>query len=293
MRAVKLQTVKSAQFCLVFVSSLNPLSVRKCHLLFLISVLTLAVMRGVSGQLTSTNWAGYLIQATGVTGISASWTVPEVQCSNTAGTSTVAKGESIWIGIDGTGKANPEQVGTDSVCYNGSPSYAAWIEDPTLSHAMVSFPDTSYDDHITASIAYLGNNQFRFNIADAQTGNSRTYTVIVPNAARASAEWIVELPYNTNTGKQLTLADFQSVTFTDCTAAVNNVPGSILQNNAQPLNLIDNKGNIVITTQNLNSAGTSFQVVLPASPTPESPSVLPLLVPAFAVALLLLRSKRV
>jgi hypothetical protein len=251
------------------VSLLKSHVVRKILLLFLVSFLVLVAVRSASASWTSTNWAGYAINSAGVTAISASWTVPEIQCANTAGGNTVTQGVSVWIGFDGlTGGATliPEQVGTTSLCFNGNPSYYAWEEDPTVgpgktNHSVLAFYDQlSPGDHITASIAYLGNNQFRLTIADSEMSNSRTYTVIVPNAPRASAEWIVEAFTNINTQSQVTLPTFRPITFSGCSAAVNNAAGSITQNNAQPIDMVDNNGNIIVTTQNLNQAGTSFQV---------------------------------
>ena len=253
----------------------------------------LAAVKTALSQQTSRNWAGYVVNSSGITGISASWVVPEIQCGSMVSTEPLTAGVSVWIGIDGLGTAVPEQLGTDSFCVNGSPSYEAWEEDPTLtSGAMPAFSrEISDGDHITASIAYLGNRHFRLYIKDAQTGDSRTYNVIFPNTARASAEWIVEDPWNMNTGKYLNLPTFQPVTFNDCSAAVNNVTGSLVQNNAQPISMADSNGNIIVTPQNVNQAGTSFQVAEVGTPVPEAPSILGLLLPAFTAVILILWRK--
>ena len=166
----------------------------------------------------------------------------------------------MWIGFDGS-TAIPEQIGTNSLCYMGSPTYMAWEEDPTLVNrgSQPAFPsesvgDISGRDHITASIAYLGKSQFQLNIKDTTSGQSRTYTVIFTNAPRASAEWIVEDPTSERTGNYWTLPTFQPITFSDCSASVNNVAGSILQNNAETITLTDNNGNTIAASQNLNQA---------------------------------------
>jgi hypothetical protein len=238
--------------------------IRKIFLLFLVSFLVLATVKSTNASLTYRNWAGYIINSNGITAISASWTVPEIHCTGTVSTYPISAGVSVWIGFDGTGTAIPEQVGTDGFCYNGSPTYWAWEEDPTLTTAgtggQTAFSEISYGDHITASIAYFGNSQFRLKIADAQTDESRTYTLIIPNAARASAEWIVEDPFYMRTGNYLPLPEFRPVSFSDCSAAVNNVAGSIVQNNAEPASMTDSNGNIVVSPQDLNQAGTSFEV---------------------------------
>lgn len=255
-------------------------------------------MKTASSQLTSTNWAGYAVNSTGVTAIGASWTVPEIQCA-ISNTNIVSQGVAVWIGFDGlSGTAIiPEQVGTISECLNGTPFYYAWEEDPTLgpantNTALIAFGGTSGGDYMTASIAYLGNTEFRLNIADSHSGNSRTYTVIIPNTPRASAEWIVEAFENGNTFSQVTLPKFQPITFTGCSAAVNNVAASILQNHAESISMVDGKGNVIATTQDVNQAGTSFQVAEVGSPVPETPSILGLLLPALTAGLFLLREKR-
>lgn len=172
----------------------------------------------------------------------------------------------MWIGFDGTVAGIPEQVGTNSYCFNGNPGYWAWEEDPTTgagktNHAVGVFGDEiSAGEHITASITYSGNNHFQLKIADSELGDSRTFNVIISNAPRTSAEWIVEAFTNMNTQSQVTLPKFQPITFSDCTAAVNNVAGSVLQTNAQSVSMVDNNGNIIVQPQNLNQAGTSFQV---------------------------------
>ena len=252
----------------------------------------LVAVKTASATQTSRNWSGYVINSNGITAISASWTVPEIHCP-TGSTQMVSAAVSVWIGIDGLSGVIPEQVGTNGLCVNGSATYLAWEEDATIkSGSQPSFSEISSGDQITASIAYLGNSQFRLKIADVQSGDSRTYTVIIPNTARASAEWIVEDPWYTVTGSYLPLPTFQQVTFSDCSAAVNNVAGSILQNNAVPLSMTDSNHNIIVTPQGLNQAGTSFQVTQVGSAVPEAPLIPGLLLPAFVAGLLVLRKKK-
>jgi len=270
---------------------LKPRIVRKILLLFLVSSLVLATVKTASSQQTSRNWAGYVINSNGITAISASWTVPKIQCQSTGSKEIVSQAVSVWIGIDGLGTAIPEQVGTYGLCAYGSPRYFAWEEDPSLASpgAQIVFPEIYYGEHITASIAYLGKNQFRLSIADAQEGDNRTFTVIISNTARASAEWIVEDPWDTKTGNYISLPTFQPVTFSDCSAAVNNVAGSILQNQASSWSMTDSNGNIIVTPQGLNQTGTSFEVG--TTPVPEFPTTpLPILIVSLMFVLAALRT---
>lgn len=275
--------------------------IRKILLLFLVLFLVLAAEKTALGQMSSTNWVGYAVDSAGITAISASWIIPEVKCVNTIGGSEVTQGAVVWIGVDGlTGTALvPEQVGTGSICYNGSAVYYAWEEDPTVGpgtanhNVVVRFgQEISAGERITASIAYLGNNRFRMTIADIQAGDSKTWDGIsVPNAPRTSAEWIVEAPYNINTGKQLALPQSKPIAFTDCSASVNNAAGSIVQLKAEPINMVDNKSNIIAAPQSLNQAGTSFNVVV-ASPVPEFPTTVLLLVTTLFTVLVIFVLRR-
>jgi Peptidase A4 family len=275
--------------------------IRKILLLFLVSFLVLAAEKTAMGQMASTNWAGYAVNSAGITAISASWIIPEVNCVNTIGGNQVTQGAAVWIGVDGlTGTALvPEQVGTNSICYNGSAVYYAWEEDPTVgpgtaNHNMVvNFgQEISAGERITASIAYLGNNRFRMTIADIQADESKTWDgILVPNAPRTSAEWIVEAPYNMNTGKQLVLPDSKPIAFTDCSASVNNAAGSIVQLKAEPINMVDKNDKIIAAPQSLNQAGTSFNVVV-ASPVPEFPTTGLLLVTTLFTVLVIFVLRR-
>jgi hypothetical protein len=102
----------------------------------------------------------------------------------------------------------------------------------------------------------------------------------------------VEAFTNLNTGKQVTVPKFQPVTFSDCSAAVNDVVSSITQLSGQSISMTDNNGKIIVAPQGLNQAGTSFQVAEVASAVPETPYIGGLLLPALVAGIFLLRRKR-
>jgi hypothetical protein len=282
-----------------FVPALKLHVVQKAFLPFLALLLLLATARTASASMTSTNWAGYAITSNDVTGINASWNIPKIQCANTVGGNTVTQGLSVWIGFDGLStNVIPEQVGTVSSCLNGSPGYWSWEEDPTTgagqaNHSVIALSEElSAGDHITATIAYQGNNHFQLKIADSDVTDSRTFNVIITNAPRLSAEWIVEAFTNVNTQAQVTLPSFQPITLSDCSATVNNAAESITQLNGKPISMVDSNGKIIAATQDLNQAGTSFEVTELASPVPETPSVIGVLLPALMAAIFALRRTR-
>jgi hypothetical protein len=111
-----------------------------------------------------------------------------------------------------------EQIGTDSDCSNGSPSYYAWYE---------FYPDDAYyapglmnlhpGDVMAALIFYNFNGTFTATIVDETTRASYT-TTFTPNGLtgtpqRSSAEWIAEAPCCSNQGGVLPLADFGVINF--------------------------------------------------------------------------------
>ena len=76
-------------------------------------------------NVTSDNWSGYAVTGAkgSVTDVKASWTVPAVTCPSTGD-----QYASFWVGIDGYSSNTVEQIGTDSDCVNGVPTYYAWYE---------------------------------------------------------------------------------------------------------------------------------------------------------------------
>lgn len=267
--------------------------VMKIVVLSLVSFLMLATVKIAWAQTTSTNWTGYAITSNGVTGISAKWTIPGIQCAIAGTENTISQGIAVWIGFDGlTNNGVPEQLGTMSYCWNGSPVYWSWEEDPThgagtTNHAITAlYNEISAEEQITTSIAYSGNNRYQLSIKDTTTGDGRTFDVIISNTPRESAEWIVEAFTNINTGKEVTLPTFQPITFSDCSASVNNQAGSITQLNGEWINMVDSNNNTIATVQGLNQAGTSFSVA-EVSPVPEFPNAVLALSTFFAVLVIL------
>jgi hypothetical protein len=189
---------------------------------------------------TSSNWSGYAIATANgaVTAVSGSWKVPSV-----SGTSTGYAAE--WVGIDGYSSSTVEQIGTESDSPSGSGSDYAWYEmypsgSVTINTAKSTTTDKSVSatvdagDSISASVTYIGNNEFGLTITD--TTQDWTYTTDQSMgssgrfggssaAERSSAEWIVEAP-SSGFGI-LPLADFGSVSFAGASATIDGVTGPI------------------------------------------------------------------
>ena len=174
----------------------------------------------------TTQWAGYMVASNlqnrqpVVSSISASWTVPEVRASENDTESAA------WIGIGGYGDKTLIQTGMDQQCVNGRISYYAWYELIPDHVVRITNMRIRPGDTITASISLTDKvaNTWSIEINDVTRGETFQETFFY-NSSRLSAEWIVERP--TVNGNIRTLADFGSVTFSDCTATIENNTGTI------------------------------------------------------------------
>lgn len=159
---------------------------------------------GISDEEESTNWSGYAADSGTYTSVSASWVQPTGTCTS------ATRYSSFWVGLDGYSSDTVEQTGTDTDCVDGSPQYYGWYEMyPSDSY---SFGDTvKAGDDITASVVYEGSNEFKLTLADTTRDWSVSTTQTLADAARSSAEVIIEAPCCTNSGGILPLADFGTV----------------------------------------------------------------------------------
>jgi hypothetical protein len=213
------------------------------------------VISGADSSVCSTNWSGYAdTGSTGsVTYVSGSWTVPSLTCSS-SGTQYVA----IWVGIDGYSSSTVEQTGIMGECSNGAASYFAWYEFYPNPSVTISGFTVKGGDSITASVSYSGG-VFTTTITDGSESYSATGTVT--NAARNSAEWIVERPalcigaHCTLT----TLANFGSATFTSASATVGGTDGSISSFKDVAITMVaSSSGPILAQPTSLSTDGSSF-----------------------------------
>jgi hypothetical protein len=164
----------------------------------------------------STNWAGYAVtgSAHSVTRVEGSWVQPKIQGACLLGADQYS---SFWVGIDGYSSSTVEQVGTDSDCQHGVPTYYAWYEFYPSPGFLISAVAIHPGDTIFAQVKYMaptaanGHKDFTVSLKDVTTGHSFSKTGKVSNPQRNSAEWIAEAP-SSYTGI-LPLADFGTVQF--------------------------------------------------------------------------------
>jgi hypothetical protein len=226
----------------------------------------------------STNWSGYAAEtnfsspaANAVTAVSGSWVVPTVTGSSKGGSTYSA----VWVGIDGFSDSTVEQIGTEQDVINGVAHYDAWWEMYSSGlqqpEQVISGMTIKPGDAITASVQYTGSGNFVLTINDTTRNESfpitqNTNTTQNPTAQLSSAEWIVEAP--TVGGRQASPANFGTVTFSNASATINNVTGSISnsawQNDA--IDMVSSGGTTLLdSTSALDSTGTSFTVTYAGS----------------------------
>jgi hypothetical protein len=215
----------------------------------------------------STNWSGYAV--TGPSGsvsfVNGSWIVPKASCTSATTYS------SFWVGIDGYSSSTVEQTGTDSDCSSGTAHYYAWYEFYPAASAQISGFAVSPGDIITASVTYNGGSSFTTSIKDVTKGETFSTSGSVSNAARSSAEWIVERPEVcmglhckltslTNFGTSYLGYDYTSLSGTNyatISSALGSI-GSFSSSSIHQITMVDNSGKVLAEPSALSSDGSSF-----------------------------------
>jgi Peptidase A4 family len=177
------------------------------------------------GSGKAANWAGYVAAANlsiplkhSVTDVRGSWRVPAVTSSGTLLTSSA-----IWVGIDGDLDKTVEQIGTEQDWDSGTPVYFAWFEMYPARAFLITAVPIQPGDKISAEVQFMAKNKFVLSISNL-TQNTGFSITKKRAAQRTSAEWIVEAPFLRHI---LALADFGTVTFTGCSATIEDVQDSI------------------------------------------------------------------
>jgi Peptidase A4 family len=203
--------------------------------------------RGLSFEAQSTNWSGYAATTGTYTSVSASWTQPAGICSRGDQYSA------FWVGLDGYTSSSVEQTGSAVDCIGRTARYYAWYE--MYPAASVTYPNTvRAGDHFTASVTYIGSNQYTLTISDSTQNWTQSTTKSLSGAPRSSAEVIAEAPCCTASGGILPLTDFGTMSFTGSTAngsAIGNAGG------LTEIIMVDNSGRDKDTISSLSS-GENF-----------------------------------
>lgn len=208
---------------------------------------------------TDLNWGGYGVASDFnnpqpvVTGVSGSWVVPEVAVSQNDTFSA------IWVGIGGLFGKTLIQTGTEQDCINGAVSYYAWYELLPSDSVTITTMNVSPGDKISASITLSDPtlDLWTISINDLSNGQSFNQDFIYA-AGRLSAEWVVERPTVDNVLSHL--ADFGVVTFSHCSAEVNNKSENLGDLHSVELLLSNRHRNQLVEVSNISSDGSSFTV---------------------------------
>ena len=160
---------------------------------------------------SSTNWAGYAVSGTSFTDVKGTWVQPAASCPARS-TGYAA----FWVGIGGYsgGNGGLEQIGTESDCSSGRPTYGAWYE--LLPAASISIPlAVGPGDTVSAEVSVNGS-LVTLTMTDSTTGGTFTTQQTPSVLDTTSAEWIAEAPSQCSSSGRCTplpLANFGTVQF--------------------------------------------------------------------------------
>lgn len=184
----------------------------------------------------SSNWAGAVSIGKGYNHVIGTIVVPEASGASGAAASA-------WVGIDGdTCQSSILQTG---VSFYADGTYDAWYEwIPDYSHSFSNFAVNS-GDQIQMSVDASSKTVGVATLKNLSTGKtvSHTFTNTPSTLCETNAEWIVEAFQES--GSQVELADFGTVTFTGASASGSS--GTIGPSNAQILDISPDSGNTVLT----------------------------------------------
>ena len=206
------------------------------------------VPRHSFGRGTSTNWSGYAVTGSAATHVIGTWTVKSVSCA-----SGESSWSSPWVGIDGDNSNTVEQIGTDSDCQNGTPTYYAWYEMYPKSLVVINMtvrPGDSFTGEVTGG----SGGQFTLKLTRNSATSFQT-TQSSKRARRSSVEWVLEGPSNG------LLSNFGSQPFSAASATISGQTGSIGSfGNADPITMVSSQGVTRAVPSSLSSGGTAFSV---------------------------------
>lgn len=217
-----------------------------------------------SAQGTSHNWSGYDATSGSYTGVSGTWTVPQLAPNGASGVGAT------WVGIGGVGSRDLIQAGTQDVASGtGQSQFQAWIE--MLPAASQQAPlAVSPGDSVTVSINEQDAGSGAWLIAFKNNSSGQTYqTTVHYDSSRSSAEWIEEAPSGPN--GVVPLDDFGSVAFSSATAIQNGQTVDLSQAGAQPITMLNGNSQPLAMPSGIGPDGSSFSVArTSASATPPA-----------------------
>ncbi|MGN6795826.1 MAG: G1 family glutamic endopeptidase [Streptosporangiaceae bacterium] len=221
---------------------------------------------------SSGNWSGYAAVAkSGVRlrFISASFTIPSVNCAKSPLGSSGFAYASNWVGLDGFDSRTVEQTGVDSFCdSSGVPQYDAWYE--MFPQNPVAFGPVNPGDAMSASVFFSSStNKYGITLADLTTGAKMQVTTSCPQGStckNSSAEVITEDPGQS--APVVNLADYGMVNVTGAAVtSLNGTKGSLSGNSLWTSSeiVMKNSSNKVMSQPSGLFGGKAFNVTWKAA----------------------------
>lgn len=216
-------------------------------------IATVANDHPARGGRVSQNWSGYESLVAGVTSVTATWQVPKVAGPADSDSST-------WVGIGGDHSDSLIQAGTEQLVVKGQPQYHAWYEllpaGPQPLDEITPLPG----DTVTVTIALAAPNSWQIQATDHDANQTAT-RVVAYASCECSAEWIEEAP--SANGVETTLANFTSVTFTNCAISLRGQSFTFSSTRKSPIRMADALGRTLAQPQ--VPTGDGFAIVYTAA----------------------------
>ncbi|MDR5762889.1 G1 family glutamic endopeptidase [Caballeronia sp. LZ035] len=193
----------------------------------MLSWLLIDTTASLAEDTNSTAWAGYAVNNAAYSNVSASWVVPQIDCSLVAAGKATTVLE--WVGLGGNGDATLsqttlEQIGTGQGCNGPTPFYILFYEffpaagqygsskypvsaGDTVSARVMRNSDGSYTLSETATAKGAESTKWTF----STTGSSPAASISDPG--NRSAEVIMEQPTSSGSAARLPVASYGSITF--------------------------------------------------------------------------------
>jgi hypothetical protein len=172
---------------------------------------------------SSYNWSGYVAQgsSTPFYAVTGTWQAQIIFAQEVG----IANASSFWVGLDGYGTSDLAQDGTTEQAYadsNGNTynSLYLWSEllpQQTTEQPISNFPINPVDEiysMVAIGDAYANPNLYGgyswFFLEDITTGQSTFFSTQINSGtfAGGTAEWIMERPYDVDTGSYIDLSDY-------------------------------------------------------------------------------------
>jgi hypothetical protein len=221
----------------------------------------LVVTSLLGNQAQSQNWAGYAATEGGYTGVSATWTVPDLGLSSPAGI------DAAWVGIGGVRSRDLIQAGTQrTILENGATQAEAWVE--LLPRASETVPLTvDPGDTIRVSIDQQGPETWLIAFTNITRGQAYEVTRHYASSL-SSAEWVEEAP-TAGRRRILPLDNFGTIRFSQASVVRDAQVLNISQSGAHAITMITPNVLPLAVPSGIGSEGDSFSVTRTSTPSPR------------------------